>query len=115
MKFKLTKFYSPDCVVPDRVKISPYGDCTRHKHTIEEADSFKRNEKLIKLAGDKIRKRYKPKDIKNIIKLNNDPSAYKEFKAAGGTFFKLKDVYNAGAEWKKKNSNPILIGASLDE
>ena len=56
MKFKLTEFYSPDCVIPDCVKISPYGDCTRHKHTMEEADSFKRNEKLMKLAGNKMRK-----------------------------------------------------------
>ena len=30
MKFKLTEFYLPDCVIPDRVKISPHGDCTRH-------------------------------------------------------------------------------------
>jgi len=82
---------------------------------MEEADSFKRNEKLMKLAGDEMRKRYKPKDIKNAIKSNNDPAAYEEFKAAGGTFFKLKDVHNAGAEWKKKNCSPALIGASIDE
>jgi len=98
MKFKLTKFYLPDYVVPNYVKISSYRDCTRHKYIMEEADSFKRNEKLIKLAGDKMRKRYKLKDIKNAIKLNNNFTAYEEFKATRGTFFKLKDVYNAGAK-----------------
>ena len=56
MKFKLTKFYLPNYIVPDRVKITPYRDYTRHKYIIEEANSPKRNKKLIKLAGDKIRK-----------------------------------------------------------
>ena len=80
---------------------------------MEEADSFKRNKKLIKLTGAKMQKRYKPKDIKNAIKLNNSPAAYAEFKAAGGTFFMLKDVYNAGNEWKLKDSSSVLLGASL--
>ena len=42
-----------------------------------------------------MQKGYKPKDIKNAIRLNNSPAAYAKFKAAGSTFFTLKDVYNA--------------------
>ena len=114
MKFKLTEYYSPDCAVPDRVKITPYGDCTKHHHTMEEADSFKRNEKLMKLAGTEMQKRYKPRDIRNAIRSNNSPAAYAEFEAAGGTFFTLKDVHNAGNEWKSKDSSSTLLGAGLE-
>lgn len=113
MRFKLTEFYSSNCAVPNRVKITPYSDCSQHKHTMEEADKFKRNKKLMDLAGSEIRKRYKPKDIKNAIKSNNDPAAHAEFKDASGTFFKLKDVHNAGAEWKSKNSHSTLLRAGL--
>ena len=49
-----------------------------------------------------MRKWYKLKDIKNAIKLNNNPTTYEEFKAAKGIFFKFKDIYNIGAELKKK-------------
>ena len=56
MKFKLIKFYLPDCVIPDHIKISFYGNCTRNKYTMEKTDNFKQNKKLMKLAGDKIRK-----------------------------------------------------------
>jgi len=66
------------------------------------------------LASSKIWKRYKLKDIKNAIKLNNDLAAHAEFKDAGGTFFKLKDVHNAGVEWKLKNSYSKLLGAGLE-
>jgi hypothetical protein len=81
---------------------------------MEEADSFKRNKKLIKLAGAEIQKRYKPKDIKNAIRLNNSPAAYAEFKAAGGTFFTLKGVHNTGNEWKLKDSSSTLLRAGLE-
>src|SRR6266702_3673161 len=111
MKFKLTEFYSPNCAVPDRVKITPYGDCIKHHHTIKEADSFKWNKKLIKLAGAKMQKKYKPKDIKNTIRSNDSPAVYAEFKAASNTFFILKDIYNAGNEWKLKDLGFILLRA----
>jgi len=68
----------------------------------------------MELAGSEMRKRYKLRDIKNAIKLNNDPAAHAEFKDASGTFFKLKDVYNAGVEWKLKNPYPVLLSAGLE-
>jgi len=68
----------------------------------------------MELAGSEMRKRYKPRDIKNAIKLNNDLAAYAKFEDASSTFFKLKDVHNAGAEWKLKNPYPILLGAGLE-
>ena len=67
----------------------------------------------MELAGSKMQKWYKPKDIKNAIKLNNDPAAYAKFKNASSIFFKLKDVYNASVEWKLKNPHPALLGAGL--
>ena len=94
MRFKLTEFYLFNCAVPNYVKITPYGDCSQYKHTMEEVDKFKRNKKLMELAGSEMQKWYKPKDIKNAIKLNNNLVVHVEFEDTSGTFFKLKDVYN---------------------
>jgi hypothetical protein len=81
---------------------------------IEEVDKFKRNKKLKELAGNKIRKRYRLKDIKDTIRSNNNPMAHAKFKAARGTFFQLKDVINAGVEWKVKNPNSTYFRAGLE-
>ena len=51
MKMKISMYYLQDCAIPDRVKITRYGDCEEHNHTLKESDRFKRNSKLRKLAG----------------------------------------------------------------
>src|SRR5439155_4296647 len=115
MRFKLYEFYEPDCALPTRIKIVAYGDCSEHAETMEQLDKFKRCKALMKLAGTEMQKRYKPSEIKDAIRSNSNPAAHAEFKAAGGQFFTIKDVHNAGAEWKKKNPNTSFIGANLDE
>ena len=42
-----------------------------------------------------MQKRYKLKDIKNVIKLNNSLATYAKFKTTSSAFFTLKDVHNA--------------------
>ena len=95
------------------VKITRYGDCEEHNHTLEESDRFKRNSKLRKLAGQEMKKRYRARDIKAAIKSNNDPAANAELEAAGGQFFNIFDVHNAGKKWKMSNPDPALLGAKL--
>ena len=80
---------------------------------LKELDRFKRNLKLRKLAGQEIKKRYRARDIKAAIKLNNDPAASAELKAAGGQFFNIFNVYNASKKWKMLNPNPVLLRAKL--
>ena len=53
-------------------------------------------------------------NIKNIIKLNNNPTASTKFKATSGQFLNIFNIYNTGKEWKKLNPNPILLGAKLN-
>jgi len=100
MKMKISMCYLQDCAIPDRVKIIRYGDCEEHNHTLEELDRFKRNSKLQKLAGQEVKKRYRARDIKAAIKSNNDPTASTELEAAGGQFFNIFEVHNAGKKWK---------------
>ena len=51
MKMKISMYYLQDYAIPDRVKITRYGDCEEHNNTLEESDRFKRNSKLRKLAS----------------------------------------------------------------
>ena len=60
-----------------------------------------------------MQKRYRLKDIKDIIRLNNNPIAHAKFKATRGTFFQLKNIINASVEQKVKNPNPIYFGVGL--
>ena len=83
MKMKISIYYLQDYAIPDHVKITRYGNCKEHNHTLKESDRFKRNSKLRKLTGQEMKKRYRARDIKAAIKLNNDPAASAEFKAAG--------------------------------
>ena len=49
-------------------------------------------------------------NIKAAIKLNNNPAASAEFKAAGGQFFNnIFNVHNAGKKWKKSNPKGFLL------
>ena len=60
-----------------------------------------------------MKKRYRARDIKAAIKSNNDPAASAELEAAGGQFFNIFDVHNAGKKWKMSNPDPALLGAKL--
>jgi len=79
---------------------------------LEESDRFKCSLKLRKLAGQEM-KRYKVRDIKAVIKSNNNPAASAELEAAGGQLFNIFYVHNAGKKWKKLNPDPVLLGAKL--
>ena len=51
IKMKISMYYLQDYAIPDRVKITRYGDCEEYNHTLKELDRFKRNLKIRKLAG----------------------------------------------------------------
>ena len=114
MRLKISIYYLDGFAVPDCVKIMQYGNCKEHNHMLEESDRFKHNTKLWSVAGEEMQKRYRACDIKDVIKSNNNPTASTEFEAAGGQFFNIFNVHNAGKEWKKLNPNPTLLGAKLD-
>ena len=111
---KISTYYLQDYAIPNRVKIIQYSDCKEYNYILEKSDRFKRNLKLWKFASQEMKKRYRARDIKAAIKLNNNPTINAEFKATSGQFFNIFNIYNTSKKWKKLNPNPILLGAKLN-
>ena len=95
------------------LKITQYGDCKKYSHMLKESDRFNRNSKPRKLAGQEVKKRYRARDVKAAIKSNNNPAASAELEAAGGQFYNIFNVHNAGKKWKKSNRDPALLKVKL--
>jgi hypothetical protein len=87
----------------DHVRVERHGECPEHCHTLDEADSYKRNSALRDMAAQQVAEGFKPSEVFNNLRGSAHTPKRRKFQAAGGKFLKLGDIHNAGEAWIKQN------------
>lgn len=120
---KLTKYYDPyegDVEPPfHRVQISLHKTrgsdlYRRHDHTLDYVDSIKLNSALKSATGTKVARGYKVSIIKNNLKGTKHVANRQVLNNAGSTYIDLLHIHNAGAGWKRVNSDTRIRGSKAE-
>ena len=117
MKMKIVKQFSvKEPKVLESVVLSLHVDkanCLTHNHTREFSDTIKINSFVMDAAGEQVAQGYEVAWVNRILQGVKWSDNLKALKLAGGIHLELKDVHNAGAEWKKRNPDE-RIGDTQD-
>ena len=72
-----------------------------HNHSLDFADTVKINSYIMDAAGQQVALGYEPAHIHRVLIGVKWTGNLDALKAAGGSHFTLKDVHNAGIEWRR--------------
>ena len=87
--------------------------CYEHNHTLEYLDTIKVNLKVKNAVAAEVAKRYRPSDINRNINGVKWVANKEALKDARGAHLNLKKINNAGATWKRQNTDMRIAGARI--
>lgn len=93
--------------------IDKKSSCSLHNHTFDYSNSIKLNSAIWLAAGQEVAKSYTSAAVNRNLNLQRVKWAGNcdALKDAGGTYLDLKEVHNAGGDFKKANPNIRMKGA----
>ncbi len=87
--------------------------CYEHNHSLEYLDAIKVNLKVKNTVAAEVAKGYRPSDINRNIKGVKWAANKKALEDAGDVHLDLKKIHNAGATWKRQNSDMRIAGSRI--
>ena len=87
--------------------------CYEHNHTLEYLDTIKVNLKVKNTVAIEVAKGYRPSDINRNIKGIKWAANKEALRDGGGAHLYLKKIHNAGATWKRQNSDMRIARAII--
>ena len=118
MKLKvINRFNSADTSQLETVSLSLHTEkkkpCFVHNHDLDFSDTIKINSFIMDAVGQQVALGYEPAHIHRVLVGVKWTGNLTALKAAGGTHFDLKDVHNAGAEWRRAHPDLRHQGAKI--
>ena len=118
MKLKMMKkFSSADTSQLESVSLILHTDdknpCSIHNHDLDFSDTIKINSYIMDAVGQQVALGYEPAHIHRVLVGVKWTGNLDALKAAGGTHFHLKDVHNAGIEWRRAHPDFRHQGATV--
>lgn len=93
------------------VEITRHGDAFNHCHDLDYSDRRKRPSFIRRLAAEQVASATKVSAVSHTLRAMDRPTDRQRLRDAGAQHTTLKDIHNAGAEWKRVNGDQRRRGA----